>query len=412
MSQSHDAFVHARLATWQRRINDTVTALSVPQTGNASPGLVPVLEQLVAVYNVSTGLVADLRQSADSSLATTGPGRAYLVQLAAALAHSNRAASHLSTVVTGLADLHRAASQPGAADRAESRLDVALGHAAALRSLRRAHRALTRGSGDAQQPSAFPVADGGRAAPPGRRHQPNEDLAHGYLLAALAPQEFADSYDDPYAPPGSVPLPHAGTAATAITDTYPPPTDKPLHERRLDAAVTALDRLLDEYNTVAAIQDRGLTGDGTALAGGARAEVNRAFVERAWHAFRAVLTHAPSLFHQCRAAVADGSADAAIVAQLNEALAPSQTALDAWRHSNFPASVQPAARVQPPKEIRVRLGLAAVPAIETWLTERDVFARSHVRPNPPAHRALPGASPAPPAHPAVRCLPKPPAPRR
>ncbi|MFF9040520.1 hypothetical protein ACF090_34215 [Streptomyces sp. NPDC014892] len=153
MSQSHDAFVHARLATWQRRINDTVTTLSVPQNENESPGLVPVLEQLVAVYNVSTGLVADLRQSADSSLATTGPGRAYLVQLTAALAHSNQAATHLSTVVTGLADLHRAASQPGAADRAESLLDVALGHAAALRSLRRAHHALTRTPGDAQQPS-------------------------------------------------------------------------------------------------------------------------------------------------------------------------------------------------------------------------------------------------------------------
>ncbi|MEE1765294.1 hypothetical protein [Streptomyces sp. SP18BB07] len=153
MSQSHNAFVHARLATWQRRINDTVTTLSVPQTGNASPGLVPVLEQLVAVYNVSTGLVADLRQSADSPLATTSPGRAYLARLAAALAHSNRAATHLSTAVTGLADLHQAAPRPGAADRAEHMLNIALGHAAALRSLHRAHHALTRPPDDTQRPS-------------------------------------------------------------------------------------------------------------------------------------------------------------------------------------------------------------------------------------------------------------------
>ncbi|MDO0936440.1 hypothetical protein QQY66_33830 [Streptomyces sp. DG2A-72] len=26
MSQSHDSFVHARLATWQRRINETAAA--------------------------------------------------------------------------------------------------------------------------------------------------------------------------------------------------------------------------------------------------------------------------------------------------------------------------------------------------------------------------------------------------
>ncbi|ULR48471.1 hypothetical protein [Streptomyces deccanensis] len=156
MSQNHDAFVHARLATWQRRINETVTALAAPRAGNAPTALMPVLEQLVAVYNLSTGLVADLRQSADSPLATTGPGRAYLVHLDAALAHSNQAATHLSTVVTGLADLHRVASQPSAADRAESRLNIALGHAAALRSLRRAHHALTRPPGDAQQPSEPP----------------------------------------------------------------------------------------------------------------------------------------------------------------------------------------------------------------------------------------------------------------
>lgn len=153
MSQSHDAFVHARLATWQRRINDTVTALAQPRTGATPAALVPLLEQLVAVYNLSTGLVADLRQSADSPLATTGPGRAYLARLAAALAHSNRAATHLSTAVTGLADLHQAAPRPGAADRAENRLNITLGHGAALRSLHRAHHALTRPPGDAQQPS-------------------------------------------------------------------------------------------------------------------------------------------------------------------------------------------------------------------------------------------------------------------
>ncbi|MFF9778514.1 hypothetical protein ACF1HJ_33300 [Streptomyces sp. NPDC013978] len=97
------------------------------------------------------------------------------------------------------------------------------------------------------------------------------------------------------------------------------------------------------------------------------------------------------------------------MARLNEALAPSQTAVDAWRRSHFPASVQLSARVQPPKEVRVRLGLAAVPAIETWLTERDAFVRI-ARAAEPA-RALPGTTPAP-APPAVRRPPEPPALRR
>ncbi|MFF9778513.1 hypothetical protein ACF1HJ_33295 [Streptomyces sp. NPDC013978] len=112
----------------------------------------------------------------------------------------------------------------------------------------------------------------------------NGDPAHGYLLAALAPQEFDDSYDNPYAPPGIVLPPHSGPATTAITDTYLPAYRGALHERRLDAVVTALERLRDEYDTAAAIRGTGLAGDGTALTGRARLEVNRAFAERAWHA--------------------------------------------------------------------------------------------------------------------------------
>lgn len=150
MSQSHDAFVHARLATWQRLINETVTGLLPPQAGSAQAALVPVLDQLVTVYNLSSGLVADLRQSADSSLATTDAGRTYLAQLAAALAHSNRAATHLSTTVIGLADGHRLTSRPGTATPVESQLSITLGHAAALRSLQRALEAVTKALAEAQ----------------------------------------------------------------------------------------------------------------------------------------------------------------------------------------------------------------------------------------------------------------------
>src|SRR5439155_2203488 len=95
------------------------------------------------------------------------------------------------------------------------------------------------------------------------------------------------------------------------------------------------------------------------------------------------------LLQQCGAAVADRSADADTVAQLSEALASSQAALNAWRRSQNPAAAQPSARLLPPVEVRTRLGLEAVPAIETWLAARDAFVRI-------AHSAVP-ACPAQPA---------------
>ncbi|MEU9396545.1 hypothetical protein AB0D86_41920 [Streptomyces sp. NPDC048324] len=151
MSLADDAFIDARLAYWQRHITRTAASLIPPQTGPAAhAALGPVLDQLVAVYNLAGGLVADLRQSADGSLATTDAGRAYLSQLATALAHSNRAATHLSTAVMGIADFHRFASRPGMAVPVDSQLSVTLGHAAALRSLQRALEAITNPLADAQ----------------------------------------------------------------------------------------------------------------------------------------------------------------------------------------------------------------------------------------------------------------------
>ncbi|MEU1477107.1 hypothetical protein [Streptomyces sp. NPDC005760] len=150
MSLADDAFIDARLAYWQRHITRTAASLIPPPTGAARAALGPVLDQLVAVYNLAGGLVADLRQSADGSLATSNAGRAYLSQLATALAHSNRAATHLSTAVIGLADTHRLAPRPGTAAPVESQLAVTLGHAAALRSLNRALAAVTSPLSDAQ----------------------------------------------------------------------------------------------------------------------------------------------------------------------------------------------------------------------------------------------------------------------
>ncbi|MGC0405282.1 hypothetical protein RKD27_007926 [Streptomyces sp. SAI-126] len=144
MSLTNDAVVRARLASWQRHISESATGLVPAQTGNALTALAPMLEQLITVNDLSHVLVADLRQTTDSSLGATRAGRDYLAQLAAALAHTNRAAAHLSTTVIGLADTHRLTLRPGTAAPVESQLAVTLGHAAALRSLHRALEAVTR----------------------------------------------------------------------------------------------------------------------------------------------------------------------------------------------------------------------------------------------------------------------------
>lgn len=96
MNLTNDAVVRARLATWQRRIHETASSLVPPQMGSPQTALLPVLGQLVTVNNLAFGLIADLRQSTDCSLATSRAGRDYLAQLATALTHVHRAAAHLT----------------------------------------------------------------------------------------------------------------------------------------------------------------------------------------------------------------------------------------------------------------------------------------------------------------------------
>ncbi|KND28612.1 hypothetical protein [Streptomyces stelliscabiei] len=125
MSPTNDDFVHARLTTWQHHIEETAAGLVPPQTGSAQAALVPVLDQLVAVYNLAGGL----------------------------------------------ADAHRLAPRPGTAAPVESQLGVTLGHAAALRSLKRALEAVTTPVADAQPgtgPAPAPaVGEQHRRAPDG-----------------------------------------------------------------------------------------------------------------------------------------------------------------------------------------------------------------------------------------------------
>ncbi|MFD3580885.1 hypothetical protein [Streptomyces sp. NPDC058683] len=153
MSLTNEGFVHARLTAWQRRITETAAALVPPETGSAQAAISPTADELGAVHSLATGLLADLRDCANSPLAATTAGREYVVQLATALVHTNRAATHLSTALTGLAETHRFAHRHGPAASVESQLALTLGHAAALRSLKRALESVT-----GSQPRPAPTA--------------------------------------------------------------------------------------------------------------------------------------------------------------------------------------------------------------------------------------------------------------
>ena len=175
MSPAADAVVHTQLSTWQRRIQQTAAGLTTPQIGSPQTALAPLLQQIVSVYNLASGIMGEMRLSADSPLATTAAGRDYLAQLAAALAHTNRAATHLSTAVIGLADAHRLAPRPGTAAPAESQLDITLGHDAALRSLKRALAAVTgrltdTPPGQGAAPASTVIEQHRRAADSGSTH--------------------------------------------------------------------------------------------------------------------------------------------------------------------------------------------------------------------------------------------------
>ncbi|MGW2046209.1 hypothetical protein ACWCPF_13640 [Streptomyces sp. NPDC001858] len=241
----------------------------------------------------------------------------------------------------------------------------------------------------------------------------DENPQRGYLVGALtSPQEFDDSYNNPYAPPSMVLPSRPDPAAEAITGTFLPAYHRALHARRLDAVITALDELRADYNAVTAIRASGRSSDGTLLHGHGLREADRVFAERAWRAFRPVLTHAPGLLHQCGAAGTGRGADADVMVQLSEALASTQAALDAWRHSRNPASAQPSARLLPPAEVRIRLGLEAVPAIEKWLAQRDAFVRIARSAEPSGPARPPVGRPITPAQSAAARPSHPPAPRR
>ncbi|MGW4197083.1 hypothetical protein [Streptomyces sp. NPDC005004] len=160
-----DHVARARLAIWQRRIQETADLLTPPQADDPAEILMLVLDQLAPVDQLSGGLVSDLRHSATSTFGQTRAGRKYLSQAATALLHSGCAVRRLSAVVNALTTLLEPAPRPDTA-AAELALDVQLGHAAAVRSLHRAARAVAPAAGSDVLPPVSAIEHGRTTEPP------------------------------------------------------------------------------------------------------------------------------------------------------------------------------------------------------------------------------------------------------
>ncbi|MFH9071448.1 hypothetical protein [Streptomyces alboflavus] len=223
-----------------------------------------------------------------------------------------------------------------------------------------------------------------------------------YLLGAFATEEYDDNWEEPNAPRSIVLPGDPDLAARAVATSFLPSYSRALHQRRLDTVLRALERIRAEYETLQAIKASGRYSDGVPLADARMIpEMERTFADFAWLSFRDVLEHAPVLLSRCRPAMTPWPQDAAALERLRTAIADSQDTRDEDK-----ALSGVLFSVDGWKQARSRFGVAALPAIETWLADSETFerqARAAV-PGGPVALAAPSprlltARPAPPAVP-------------
>lgn len=224
----------------------------------------------------------------------------------------------------------------------------------------------------------------------------------GYLLGAFATEEYDDNWEEPNAPRSIVLPAEPGPAAHAVATTFLPEYSRSLHNRRLDTVLTALNRIRPEHETLQVIKESSRYSDGVPLSDSRLLpEMERAFADHAWLHFRDVLEHAPVLLSRCRPARSPWPQDATVLDLLHTALADSQATRDEDKALSGALYSWDGW-----KRARSRFGLAALPAIEPWLANSEVFerqARAAVPGGPmalsaPSPRLL-TARPAPPALP-------------
>lgn len=207
----------------------------------------------------------------------------------------------------------------------------------------------------------------------------------GYLLGALTDREQEDPHDDPTTPHSIVLPADPSLAAHAVTHTFLPAYHRALHNQDLNNVLRALQRIREEHQTLQAIKDSGRYSDGVPL-GNSRliSGLERDFADIAWLSYRDVLEHAPILLTRCRPAATPWPDDAATLTRLREALDHSQDAWNEWndlRHDLY--SIPRTLPAHEWSQVRGQLGLAVLPAIETWLADSEAFERQ-------ARAAVPG----------------------
>ncbi|MCW8379804.1 hypothetical protein [Streptomyces justiciae] len=103
----------------------------------------------------------------------------------------------------------------------------------------------------------------------------------------------------------------------------------------------------------------------------------------------------------CTTALAHHPADAGVVHRLGDTLASCTPAWEEWQRRLWEPRFRPPISLEPPEQLRTRLGRQVLPALGAWLAEADAFARI-------AHAARPGkalspgtVAPAPAVRPAL-----------
>ncbi|MER5211050.1 hypothetical protein ABT063_10805 [Streptomyces sp. NPDC002838] len=184
--------------------------------------------------------------------------------------------------------------------------------------------------------------------------------------------------------------PFAGRAAQAVVDRYLPSYEQAVHARRTAAIAAVLSGIRSEHDTWQTMVASGRHSDATPLSAAALGAATEEFLDHSWRRFLTVVDHAPTLIDRCRPASSPWPDDAATLSRLADAVIDAETLLDDVVQGSPLA----------PQERRAR----AWPAIETWLTDGEIFLRQarvsapHRRPALPVAAAVRPLAAARPAH--------------
>lgn len=201
-----------------------------------------------------------------------------------------------------------------------------------------------------------------------------------YLVGAFAPEGLEEGYGDPHAPRSIVLPPFPGRAAQALTDRYLPSYEQAVHARQTAAIAAALGDIRSEHDTWQTMNASGRYSDATPLSAAALGAATELFLDHAWRRFLTVVDHAPTLIYRSRPTSSPWPDDTTALSLLADAVIDAETLIDEIVHGGSVSSQERNAR--------------AWPAIETWLTDGEIFLRQARVSAPHRRPALPVTAPA------------------